>query len=222
MIDTSLYEALNVDPSATADQIRAAYRALARKAHPDVGGDAEAFRKITEAYEILYDPESRAHYDATGQTREGSTLEDPLRKTAIQKITTALQKMFEDRTDRYTYADPFKAMRAETVNAKHTNAAKVRTCKDAIERATKAMERHKAKDGALNIGAYAMQGIISDAEAQLAACEKNEALFDKIIEIIDTQEFEIEEPPAVQMQRNLNNRQIDTTWSFYDRINQRF
>lgn len=83
------------------------------------------------------------------------------------------------------------------------------------------MERHKAKDGALNIGAHAMQGIISNAEAQLAACEKNEALFDKVIEIIDTQEFDVEEPPVAEWQAP-SNLQRDMANQFYHPLNRRF
>jgi hypothetical protein len=44
---------LGVQPGATADEIHAAYRQAARRAHPDTGGDEASFRRVTEAYESL-------------------------------------------------------------------------------------------------------------------------------------------------------------------------
>lgn len=60
------YKVLGVAPSATADDIRDAYRQLARKHHPDVSDseeDAARFLKIKNAYEVLKDPERRRMFD---------------------------------------------------------------------------------------------------------------------------------------------------------------
>ncbi|MFP5317511.1 MAG: J domain-containing protein [Acidimicrobiia bacterium] len=57
------YEVLGVPPDASEEQVRHAYRALAKEAHPDRSGDATRFQVITEAYEVLSDPVRRATYD---------------------------------------------------------------------------------------------------------------------------------------------------------------
>ncbi len=60
------YKILGVTPNATQEEIRKAYRALAKKYHPDVNPDKMAqskFIEITEAYQILSDPEKRRTYD---------------------------------------------------------------------------------------------------------------------------------------------------------------
>jgi molecular chaperone DnaJ len=59
-----LYGLLGVPRDATPERIRAAYRKLARRCHPDVGGgSAEQFRALQQAYETLSNPETRARYD---------------------------------------------------------------------------------------------------------------------------------------------------------------
>lgn len=58
------YEILGVAPDADVDTIRRAYKAQARKTHPDVGGSAALFRLVSDAHTTLTDPASRARYDA--------------------------------------------------------------------------------------------------------------------------------------------------------------
>jgi hypothetical protein len=60
---SSYYEVLRVAVTATEKEIKVAYRRAARKAHPDHGGDAAAFRQVTAAYETLKDPARRKAYD---------------------------------------------------------------------------------------------------------------------------------------------------------------
>ena len=62
------YQLLEVDPRASEDVIRKAYRVLAARHHPDVTGDpkdAERMRLVNEAYGTLMDPKRRAAYDRT-------------------------------------------------------------------------------------------------------------------------------------------------------------
>ena len=59
-----LYEVLQVDRRAEPEVVRAAYRALARKNHPDFGGDVRRMASINEAWAVLGDPARRAAYDA--------------------------------------------------------------------------------------------------------------------------------------------------------------
>lgn len=61
------YDVLGVAPDAGADEIKRAYRQLARRYHPDISGDdrGAAFLELSRAYEVLNDPSRRKSYDAT-------------------------------------------------------------------------------------------------------------------------------------------------------------
>ena len=74
------YQIMGVGRDASADDIKRAYRKLARKYHPDVSKekDAEArFKEVGEAYEVLRDPEKRAAYDALGTRKPGEEFRPP-------------------------------------------------------------------------------------------------------------------------------------------------
>ena len=60
------YKTLGVSKNATAEEIKKAYRKLARENHPDAGGDEEKFKDINEAYEVLSDEKKLAIYDRYG------------------------------------------------------------------------------------------------------------------------------------------------------------
>lgn len=70
------YEVLGVSPRASADEIRAAYRAAARTVHPDAGGSPAAMRTLNAAWHVLGDPARRAVYDRSlapaGAAEEGT------------------------------------------------------------------------------------------------------------------------------------------------------
>lgn len=64
------YKTLGVPRTATAEQIKKAFRKLARTHHPDAGGDEAKFKEINEAYEVLSDDKKRKLYDQYGTANE--------------------------------------------------------------------------------------------------------------------------------------------------------
>jgi molecular chaperone DnaJ len=77
MASSDPYAVLGVSRSAAPDEIKSAYRKLARRYHPDVNpGDSSAeekFKEVSEAYQILTDPERKARYDQYGVTDDQPT-----------------------------------------------------------------------------------------------------------------------------------------------------
>lgn len=106
-----LYAVLGVARTATTEEIEKAYRKLARKHHPDLGGDKATFQNLALAKEILCDPEKRKLYDETGQIGEK-------RRTFQAEAEMMLIALI----DKYMIEDnippkPFDVIRAEIENA---------------------------------------------------------------------------------------------------------
>lgn len=75
MAGKSLYATLEIDSNASQDDIKKAYRKLARKYHPDINKTKEAeekFKEINSAYEVLNDPQKRSQYDRFGDSMFGN------------------------------------------------------------------------------------------------------------------------------------------------------
>jgi DnaJ-class molecular chaperone len=68
---TNYYQTLGVERTASADEIKRAYRKLASQHHPDKGGDKLKFQEIQKAYETLSDPQKRAMHDNPRQAFNG-------------------------------------------------------------------------------------------------------------------------------------------------------
>ncbi len=95
------YSTLGVSKSATADTIKRAYKEQAKKHHPDRGGDANKFAEISNAYDILKDPDKRAFYDHTGSTNPQSGFTQQRQGFGFEDIFAS---MFRQQTQRQAEA----------------------------------------------------------------------------------------------------------------------
>lgn len=86
MDDTDHYRVLQVDADADLDVIRAAYRVLAAKHHPDAGGSASRMIAINAAWNMLSDPTSRAGYDRERRLRDSGDRWDAYRNQATSTL----------------------------------------------------------------------------------------------------------------------------------------
>lgn len=90
------YETLEVNPSASAEEIKKAYRRKATTLHPDKqSGDEAAMMALNHAYDVLSDPERRAFYDRTGADKQ-TPREDAIRANVMMAFAGALQANASD------------------------------------------------------------------------------------------------------------------------------
>ena len=99
----SLYDILGVAKTATADEIRKAYRKLARKHHPDINpGDKRAedrFKKVSAAYDVLSDDKKRAAYDEFGDESLAGFDPDKARAYAAEQQRRARARTYREPAD---------------------------------------------------------------------------------------------------------------------------
>jgi curved DNA-binding protein len=109
------YKALGVDKNASADDIKKAYRKLARKMHPDLNpNDKEAnkkFQQINEAHEVLSDPEKRKKYDTYGENWQQAEQFENARKQQQQSYSSrGPQQEYSGEFDGENFSDFFESM----------------------------------------------------------------------------------------------------------------
>ncbi|ARE80450.1 DnaJ C-terminal domain-containing protein [Campylobacter helveticus] len=94
----SLYETLGINKNASSDEIKKAYRRLARQYHPDINkekGAEEKFKEINAAYEILSDEKKRAQYDRYGDSMfGGQSFSDFSRNSGGMDLDEILKNIF--------------------------------------------------------------------------------------------------------------------------------
>lgn len=90
------YSVLKLKPSATVEEIRAAYRALARRHHPDrPDGDETTFLRIQAAYQLLIDPESRAAHDKDPESTLEARMAAERRRRQLSRRRSRLRKLYD-------------------------------------------------------------------------------------------------------------------------------
>lgn len=109
------YQVLGVDKKATADEIRKAYRKMARKYHPDLNPDDQEakvkFQQLNEAQEVLTDPEKRKQYDKYGENwKHGEQYEQARQSQERQQPRGGWQQDYSGNYDDGQFSDFFESM----------------------------------------------------------------------------------------------------------------
>jgi curved DNA-binding protein len=125
------YKTLGVERSASADEIKRAYRKLAMKHHPDRAGEGEReaaealFKRINEAYEVLSDPEKRAKYDRFGERwRQGQEFTPPGREDGGRRMS---REEMEEMFGSFGFSDFFAQMFGDDLRQQYAGGARRHT-----------------------------------------------------------------------------------------------
>ena len=114
------YKVLGVERSANADQIKTAYRRLARKYHPDVSKEANAearFKEMQEAYEVLRDPEIHVAAELVGRFERNRAAMAAIALTTDASVVTSIAAHVPIRMDGRSLACPRMLSRTASVPA---------------------------------------------------------------------------------------------------------
>jgi DnaJ-class molecular chaperone len=115
-VSKDYYKLLNVAKTATADEIKKSYRKLARKFHPDLNPNDKAaeekFKALSEAYEVISDPEKRKIYDSGGYNPNSSANQrGPFYSHTQAGDTSRYRDIFRDAFGDFDFEDLFSQQR---------------------------------------------------------------------------------------------------------------
>ena len=191
------YNVLKVDPSATPEVIKRAFRQRSKETHPDHGGTSEAFDLVKRAFDVLDDPELKAHFDATGIVKE-RTVENPDQQ-ALGIIAALLGALTVGDTD-VARSDVLAMMRKHLDKeiADATNAAAKH--KRMIEKAERMAERFTTRNpDAPNVVKQMLTHRIAELNGIVAKIEAVIAHHKRAAELLKEYDFRHEAPePALQ------------------------
>jgi curved DNA-binding protein CbpA len=192
----SLYEILGVEPDATDEEIKAAYRKKAQETHPDMPeGSAEAFNEVNRAYRLLTNKLTRLKYDQTGE--DSDTKVDNTRQEAIKELQRVMLQVLADSDDDIFFMDlPSHVLEIFNLNIQKSRNAIV-DHKNSIRRLRRYKKRfhYKATDDNDFIAIGINAQIYSATTAVSAEAEKIR-LFNLMLELLALYDYEPEIKPA--------------------------
>lgn len=187
------YEVLGVERTASAEEIKHAYRKLSRLHHPDrEGGDHERMAEITTAYRILSDPQKRAHYDASGEEKNFTAIEEQ----AMRMIADAFGAYLD--VDGLFDQDPVAHIRQSINESIGTTEKKIDELHRGIRRIERKARKVRKKKGGEDLYANVVRMRVAGLQNQISAAKGYLDLARKGLELMDEYEHVPEPPEAAE------------------------
>lgn len=161
------YEILGVATDATPEQIKAAHKKLVKKYHPDTKhGNEEKFLNVQHAYDILKDPEKRAHYDKTG--RDFVPEED----NSIDIIAALFNALLEKDVPVDNYIDAIREALKHTLDETKAKMLELNQDNDRYRKLQKRLKKKKQTANDTEFFFAALSSKIANNETRLGRAEK--------------------------------------------------
>lgn len=187
----NLYEALGIDKTAGAAEIKTAYRRLAQQHHPDKGGDKQRFQQIQEAYAVLSDDEKRAEYDTTGRMPgTGPTMRDQAMALIAELMDMTLQQVNPD------FDNPLRHMEAGLHNTREALDAQIVQLQRKETVLQNAAKRTSAKKGNQDSLGMVMQHLLEKVRQPLAVMKAKLEVCEVAREILAEHDYQADQRPA--------------------------
>lgn len=178
------YEVLGLDRDCDGESVRAAYRRLAKEAHPDSGGDGEQFARLQASYDLLRDPVRRKVYDDTGYDPE---LADAKDLKGLLLLEPLVNEMILDEREPGSF-DPVAAMRrklSDDILKSRFHILELERHRDRVRKHLARIARRKRDQNGSDVLGSMLRArsesigeAIRNAEAQIEAIEQAYAMLD--------------------------------------------
>lgn len=209
MPQKNLYCVLGVDKSADKRTIKSAYRKMAKKNHPDVGGTHDKFALIKKAHDILIDDERRTKYDSTGDESEKSpdnTLGNIINCTAFH-FNAVLQECSQSGTSPLV-VDMVQKIKTKMNSAITENQNNLRITKTVLDFDKKMVGRFKKKSKSEdNVFESIISNRITALQMNIAQTENTIKTHEQALEMIKGFSYKSDqepyESPGDRMMRNM-------------------
>ena len=187
----SLYEILGVDKGATDADLKKAYRAAAKEAHPDAGGTSAEFEAVKTAMVVLSNKGKRKKYDETGEVEDDrpSTID----QQAVGILAQLMNNVLGEDPDPLSAINLVEMMMIfvqKQIEAGEKNLAMLRRAKGRAERMRKRFKK-KSKGGE-NMLAHIIESKIKDLENMIPMNEKGVAAHRRAMEMLADYSFDPE------------------------------
>lgn len=212
-----LYAILGVARGATPEQIKTAFRKLAKKHHPDIGGDKEKFETIQQAYEVLVDQAMRAEYDRTGELPNRNP--DNSHIPALQRLGMMFDQtlgVLDQAGTPWTSVDLVDRMKA-------TFAQDKRNRDDARAKFVKAQNQYKRLLGRFKTGGpkNLMEALVrtrvADGDVMLARLDAIDALDKDALALLEAYRYAWDLQIDDRFTQRPRPTFVNTGWSIFDR-----
>jgi len=197
---TYLYARLDVTSDATQAEIKKAYKFLAGIYHPDrEGGDAEMFKSIKFAYDILKDPAKRKVYDETGVIEEAN--QDELE--AYGDIFNLLAQII-DQTTNVENTNIIQTAKNATTDTRHANQRQIAMHQEAIQKREKVAKKILRKNSGENLLVGMIANQIQSIKKLIGLNQKAIDKMDRILTLLE--DYETDGFNNTGFQTNVSNQ----------------
>jgi len=187
VMDTTLYEELELLPTCTADEIKQKYRTLAQMHHPDKGGSEDKFKRIKLAYEILSDPVKRSHYDSTGEHYEEAGIENEVLNRLANMISHHTQQINPE------LDDLILKMNLDIYDAQRNTTSAINECENTIRKLNIVSKKIKLKKEGENFLQAIVERKIIHTQTELAGHKRTMIVFIKMLDILENYHYSMED-----------------------------
>jgi len=175
----NLYQELELPANCSQEDIKRQYRTLAHQHHPDRGGDAERFKRISIAYEVLSDTVRRAEYDRTGQFVQDNNIRGEALGRLGNMINQYVPSLNAD------VEDLIVKMRMDINQESQRLENEIANARRQIHNATVAHKKLWVKNSGENILKVFVENLIERREADLINLARVQTVLTAMKEILD-------------------------------------